>query len=64
MRGPLERASLGASIDLEHQGRGRIHEAIDGALDFAANVLKLRFLEAGHASQKLRSAAPPCVGSA
>jgi ribosomal-protein-alanine N-acetyltransferase len=56
-RGPLERASLGASVDLDHQGRGLVHEAIEGALDFAANALKLRFVEAGHAPQNLRSAA-------
>jgi [ribosomal protein S5]-alanine N-acetyltransferase len=55
-RGPLERASLGASVDVDEVGRGLAHEAVDAALDFAANVLHLRFVEAGHAPQNLRSA--------
>ena len=55
-RGPLERASLGASVDREHQGRGLVQEAADAALDYAANTLRLRFIEAGHAPQNLRSA--------
>lgn len=56
-RGPLERASLGASVDVGQQGRGLVHEAASALLDHAANVLGLRFVEAGHAPQNLRSAA-------
>jgi ribosomal-protein-alanine N-acetyltransferase len=55
-RGPLERASLGASVDVDHQGHGLVQEAIDGVLDYCANTLRLRFVEAGHAPQNLRSA--------
>ncbi len=55
-RGPLERASLGFSVDRDQQGRGLVQEAVDALLDYAANVLQLRFMEAGHAPQNLRSA--------
>lgn len=55
-RGPLERASLGASVDVDHVGRGFAHEAIEAVLDYAASTLRLRFIEAGHAPQNLRSA--------
>lgn len=55
-RGPLQRASLGASIDVDHQGLGLACEATDAVLDYAANTLRLRFVEAGHAPQNLRSA--------
>ena len=56
-RGPLERASLGFSVDLAQQGRGLVQEACEAALDHAARALALRFVEAGHAPQTLRSAA-------
>jgi len=55
-RGPLERASLGASVDRGQQGLGLVQEAAEALLDHAANVLQLRFVEAGHAPQNLRSA--------
>lgn len=55
-RGPLERASLGFSVDRDQQGRGLVQEAVEALLDHAANVLQLRFMEAGHAPQNLRSA--------
>lgn len=55
-RGPLERASLGFSVDRDQQGRGLVQEAVEALLDYAANVLQLRFMEAGHAPQNLRSA--------
>lgn len=56
-RGALERASLGFAVDAEQQGKGLVVEAVEAVIDFAANTLKLRFLEAGHAPQNLRSAA-------
>lgn len=55
--GALERANLGFAVDLAHQGRGLVQEAAEAALDHAANALKLRFMEAGHAPQNLRSSA-------
>lgn len=56
-RGPLERASLGFAVDLDQQGKGLVVEAVGAVIDFAANTLGLRFLEAGHAPQNLRSSA-------
>ncbi len=56
-RGPMERAGLGFALDVDQQGKGLVVEAVEAVIDHAANVLKLRFLEAGHAPQNLRSAA-------
>lgn len=56
-RGPLERACLGFAVDVDQQGKGLVVEAVAAVIDFAANNLGLRFLEAGHAPQNLRSAA-------
>ncbi len=56
-RGALERASLGFAVDVEQQGKGLVVEAVEAVIDFAANTLGLRILEAGHAPQNLRSAA-------
>ena len=56
-RGALERASLGFGVDVEQQGKGLVVEAVEAVIDFAANTLGLRFLEAGHAPQNRRSAA-------
>ncbi len=56
-RGPLERASLGFAVDVDQQGKGLVVEAVRAVIDYAANTLALRFLEAGHAPQNLRSSA-------
>ena len=48
-RGPLERASLGASVDLDHQGHGLVQEAIDESLklESALSVGRMRLMHTG-----------------
>lgn len=55
IRGPLQNAFVGFSVDAPWEGKGMLSEALRAVVDFAFGTLKLHRLEAGHLPTNTRS---------
>ena len=56
VRGPFQSCMLGYAIDAQCQGRGLMHEALEAALSYAFEVMRLHRVQANHLPDNLRSA--------
>jgi ribosomal-protein-alanine N-acetyltransferase len=55
LRGPLQSCYIGYYLDKEYNGKGYMTEAVEQAVDFAFNILKLHRIEAGVMPHNIRS---------
>ncbi len=56
VRGPFQSCMLGYAVDAQCQGQGLMHEALEAALGYAFEVMRLHRVQANHLPDNQRSA--------